>query len=142
MIRDVLFGRGSMQTVLKSLDASMLRSRVIANNIANVNTPGFQRVEVSFEKELRQALDGTRLKGATTSEKHLPIGRKDISRVNPTAYKPIDATMPSGVNNVDIDTEMAKLAENQIMFNYGMRFLRGAYTKMNAAIQAKSLPIQ
>jgi flagellar basal-body rod protein FlgB len=70
------------------------------------------------------------------------IGRKDFHAVNPLAYKPIDATKPSGVNNVDIDTEMAKLAENQIMFNYGMRFLRGTYSKLNAAIQAKSLPVQ
>jgi flagellar basal-body rod protein FlgB len=40
---------------------------------------------------------------------------------------------------VDIDTEMAKLAENQIQFNFAMRFMRGTYKKLNSAIQAKSI---
>jgi flagellar basal-body rod protein FlgB len=62
--------------------------------------------------------------------------------VQPAAYKPNDPTLASGVNNVDIDTEMAKLAENQLLFNYGIRFLRGTYRKLDAAIQGKGVNIQ
>ena len=50
---------------------------MIANNIANVNTPRNRRVEVAFEEELRSALDRTKLKGTRTDEKHLAMGRKD-----------------------------------------------------------------
>ncbi len=142
MLSDILFGKSALKPVLKSLDASMLRSRTIANNIANVNTPGYRRVEVGFEKELRRALSATRLKGRETSSGHLPVGKKSLSQIAPKAYKPSDPTLPSGVNNVDIDTEMAKLAEMQVMYSLGMRFARGAYTKMNAAIQAKPLPLR
>jgi flagellar basal body rod protein FlgB len=46
------------------------------------------------------------------------------------------------MNNVDIDMEMAKLAETQIMYNYAVRFGKGAYRKIDAAIQAKSIPLQ
>lgn len=127
---------------MKVLDAGMLRARTLANNIANVTTPGYRRVEVSFERELRRALNKTRLKGTTTNERHLAIGRKDLSKVAPRAYRPVDRSMPSGVNNVDIDMEMAKLAENQIMFNYGIRFMKGGYDKLNAAIQAKATPLR
>jgi len=142
MLGELLFQRTALPAVKKSLDAAMLRSRVIGNNIANVNTPGYHRLEVSFEEELREALDRTKLKGTTTDAGHMPIGRKDTGRVNPSVERPVDQTLPSGVNNVDIDTEMAKLAENQILFNYGIRFARGAYRKLNAAIQARSLPLQ
>ncbi len=138
MIRNIL-DKTTLPSVMKSLDAGMLRGRVIANNIANVTTPGYKRVEVSFEKQLRKALDRTRLKGMKTDSKHLDIGRKDITRVKPRAYRPNDPTLPSGVNNVDIDTEMAKLAENQLMYNFGLKFLKGAYNKLNSAAQAKSL---
>ncbi|MBD3344703.1 MAG: flagellar basal body rod protein FlgB [Chitinivibrionales bacterium] len=129
-------------SVQKSLDAGMLRARVIANNIANATTPGFKRLEVSFEEHLREALDKTRLKGTQTKSKHLAIGRKDISRVNPLVERPVDPTLSSGVNNVDIDSEMAKLAENQILYNFGIRFTKGALKKLSAAVQARSLQIQ
>jgi len=142
MLDRILFNKGATPAVLRSLDASMLRTRVIANNVANVNTPGFQRVEVSFEDELRRALDKTRLKGVRTNEKHFEIGRRDLKDVHPQAYKPIDGTLPSGINNVDIDTEMAKLAENQLLYNYGIRFMRNTYRTINAAIQAKAMPLQ
>jgi len=142
MLSDMIFNKTVSPAVGKMLDASMLRSRVIANNIANVNTPGYRRVEVSFEDELRNALDRTRLQGTKTNVKHLEIGRKDLSNVNANAYHPYDPTLPSGVNNVDIDLEMAKLAETQIMYNYAIKFGQGVYRKMNAAIQGRSLPLQ
>ena len=141
MIKGIVNRKTAMAAVLKSLDAGMLRARTIANNVANVTTPGYQRVEVSFEDELRKALDRTRLKGLKTDSKHLDIGRKDIPRVKPRAYRPVDPTLPSGVNNVDIDREMAKLAENQLRYNMGLKFLRGAYAKLNAAAQAKSMRV-
>lgn len=142
MLENVIFNKTTMPVMLKSLDAAMLRSRTIANNIANINTPGYQRLEVSFENELRNSLNRTKLKGTRTNENHMAIGRKDVSRINPGVEKPVDPTLPSGVNNVDIDTEMAKLAENQIMFQFASNVVRGAVRKLNSAIQARSIPIQ
>jgi flagellar basal-body rod protein FlgB len=112
----------------------------MANNIANVNTPGFARVEVKFEEEMRRALDRTRLQGTRTNNGHMKIGRLNLDEVGPTAYRPYDPTLPSGVNNVDIDTEMAKLAETQIAFNYLQKFHQGMFNKLNSAISAR--PIQ
>jgi flagellar basal-body rod protein FlgB len=142
MFEKILFDNGTAPILLKSLDAAMLRSKTIANNIANVNTPGYKRVEVSFEDELRQAIDKNRIKGTRTDEQHFEIGSKSIGKVSPRAYRPEDPTLSSGVNNVDVDTEMAKLAENQIVFNYGIRFLRGTYRKLDAAIQGKGINLQ
>lgn len=141
MISEIVNRKTNIASVLKSLDAGMLRARTIANNVANVTTPGYKRVEVSFEDELRKALDRTRLKGFKTDSKHIDIGRKDIARVKPRAYRPNDPTLPSGVNNVDIDMEMAKLAENQLRYNLSLKFLKGAYSKLNAAAQAKSIRV-
>jgi flagellar basal-body rod protein FlgB len=139
MLGETIFEKTPIPVLMKSLDASMLRNRTIANNIANVNTPGYQRVEVSFENELRKALDGSKLQGLRTNDKHMQLGKLDISGLNPTVEKPIDPTLPSGVNNVDIDSEMAKLAENQLLFNFSAKFLKGQYTKLNSAIQSKSI---
>jgi flagellar basal-body rod protein FlgB len=140
MLGRVITQKTTAPALLKSMDAGMLRARTIANNIANVNTPGYRRVEVKFEDQLRRALNKTRLKGAKTDNGHLDLGRKDVSKVNPEAFRPNDSTLPSGVNNVDIDTEMAKLAENQILYNFSTNAFRGVFRKLNAAIQAKPLP--
>jgi flagellar basal-body rod protein FlgB len=139
MLSELLFNKTDLPVVTRSLDAAMLRSRVIANNIANVNTPGFRRGEVSFEKELRQAMDQTSLQGTQTDSRHLALGRPGIGAVAPTAYTPIDPTQASGINNVDIDNEMAKLAEAQIQYNYGIKFGQEIFKKINAAIEGKSI---
>lgn len=129
MLGKAIANNTTMPVIGKSLDAAMLRSRVIANNIANLTTPGYKRVEVSFEAELKKALSKTKLRGTMTDSRHMDFGRKSIAKVKPVSYRPNDGTLPSGVNNVDIDTEMAKLAENQLMFSTGVK-LKGNLMKI------------
>lgn len=135
MFNEIVFNKTSIPATLKSLDAAMLRSRVIANNIANLTTPGYQRLDVQFEDQFRQALDQNALQGTRTCQKHLQLGRPDLATINPVVEKSNDETMPGGINNVDIDEEMAKLAETQILFNFGARFVRDRIKTINASIK-------
>jgi len=139
MLSQTIVGKTNVPMISAARDAAMMRAKVIANNIANVNTPGFTRVDVKFEEELRKALDRTRLQGTRTDGGHMKIGRLNLSDVGPTAYRPYDPTQPSGVNNVDVDTEMGKLAEAQIMFNYLQKFHQGSFNKLNSAISARAI---
>lgn len=123
--------------VRASLDASAMRLKAIANNIANVNTPGYERIEVNFEAELRKALNPRVLQGARTDNGHMNIGRPDLGTLKPEAYRPNDPTLPGQVNNVDIDMEMAKLAENQILFQAGVKFLTERGAVLRSAISGK-----
>ncbi len=131
-IRNYLFTSTTRQTLYKSLDAGTLRSKVLAENIANVNTPGYQRKEVAFEEDLRKALE-KKLPGDTRQSDHLAIEKGiDLSKVQPEVFTPIDPTQPGEINNVDIDMEMSKLAENQILYNFAVKFT--GFDKYNAAI--------
>jgi len=131
-IRDYLFGGLTRQTVYKSLDAGSLRSRVIAQNLANVDTPGYRRKEVKFEEELQKALE-KKLPAQLTQEGHMPFGKGiDISKVKPEVFEATDLTLPGEVNNVDVDIEAAKMAENQILYNYAIKFV--GFDKFNSAI--------
>jgi len=138
----VIFDNGlsrhtSAPAVRASLDASAMRLKAIANNIANVNTPGYKRIEVSFEKELQKALNPQVLAGAQTDAGHMAIGRPDLGHLKPEAYRPNDPTLPGQINNVDIDMEMAKLAENQILFQAGVKFLSDRTSTLRAAISGR-----
>ncbi len=94
-IRNYLFGRTTRQLLYKSLDASALRSRVVAQNLANVDTPGYRRKEVSFEDQL-QDLMKRKLAGSTTQEDHLPFGKgTDLSKVAPKVFEAADQTRRS-----------------------------------------------
>ena len=134
-IRSYLFGGLTRQSVYKSLDASALRNRVIAQNLANVQTPGYRRKEVIFEEELKKVFE-KKLPGESTQAAHQDIARGvDLSKVKPKVLEPQDATLPGAVNNVDVDIEMAKLAENQILYDFSIRF--SGFDKFNSAITGR-----
>lgn len=94
----------------KAADASWLRNELIDNNLANVNTPNYKRRDVQFESYLMTAVSG----GDSLDDN---IDNMDLSALNPTVY-----TEYSGLsyrldgNNVDIDTENAELAKNQLRY--------------------------
>lgn len=100
-----------------AMDGSTLRHTAITNNIANVNTPGYKKLEVSFQKALAEAMDKPRLGLKRTNPKHLGLPRYleeegivQISRNTKTSLR-------TDGNNVDVDMELAALAENNLYFN-------------------------
>lgn len=136
-LKNYLFGSTTRQLVYKSLDASMVKSRAIAQNIANVSTPGYQRKEVIFEEKVREALE-KKISGTTTDPNHLEIGPGvEIAKIQPEVYEPLDPTLPGEINNVDIDLENAKLAENQIAYQFSLRF--ASFEKYMAAIRGQAM---
>ncbi|MGL1935038.1 MAG: flagellar basal body rod protein FlgB [Fibrobacterales bacterium] len=134
-LRGYMF-QGTRRTLLyKSLDANGMRNRAISHNIANATTVGYQRKEVHFEEQVRAAL---RLKvdGETTDENHFEIGKDAaVQKVKAFARESNDATLPGEINNVDIDLEMSKLAENQIQYNYNIKF--SGFEKFLGAIKGR-----
>lgn len=122
--------------VYKSLDASVLRGKAIAQNLANIETPGYERKEVDFEDQLRKALKA-KLEADTTQPGHMAAGKGlDLSKITPTVFEPRDPTLPGEINNVDIDLEAAKMAENQIYYMYLTKFV--GFEKLGAAIRGQS----
>lgn len=106
----------SISLLSKSLDGAEARHKALADNIANANTPGYKRSDVPFQEMLRHAVSG-RATMVTTHVNHLP-GRSGVSRL---AFEPIKVADSSRIrvdgNNVDIEAEMAKLAENSLMYS-------------------------
>ncbi|MDN5362880.1 MAG: flagellar basal-body rod protein FlgB [Moorella sp. (in: firmicutes)] len=116
-----MFMTPAMYVLEKSLDAATLRQRTIAHNIANVNTPGFKRYEVSFEGQLRQALGlEPGLPLYRTDPYHLPMGGGDLTQA---VIQDNTTTMREDGNNVDIDREMVDLAQNSLNFNFATQQL-------------------
>ena len=97
----------------KAADASWLRNDILANNLANVDTPGYNRKDIDFESQLRRALGSSRYESVDSKVSHVTSteleGRVYTDAAN-FSYR-LDG------NNVDIDTENVELASNQIKYN-------------------------
>lgn len=85
------------------------RQRAIANNVANVDTPGFKATEVRFEDTLNAAIKRDR-SGTNVDQTSLNASASRSSLVDAT-------TTRADGNNVDIDREMELLGEANL--NYG-----------------------
>lgn len=94
----------------KASDASWTRNSVISNNIANVDTPGYKRKDVQFEQYLQSAVSG----GCSLNDN---VAEADLESLTGTTYTDYaTASYRIDGNNVDIDTENAELAKNQIKY--------------------------
>ncbi len=125
----------------KALDAYSLRNKVISANIANIGTPGYKSKSVDFENALNNAMSGLELSGELTDKKHIPIGNvaaPQTSLINVVDENPgtvDEEDMKSGINDVDIDNEMAQLAKNQIRFKYASRLLGESFRGIQKSIK-------
>ncbi len=138
IIKQAIYSNTSMPVLTKGLDAYALRDKATANNLANVNTPKYKKIKVDFEVELSKSLDKNRLRGVRTDREHLSVGRKEISEVKPRASRSYDVTTPGEINNVDIDMEMAQMAENQLSFSYATSMIKNLMDSIKASIRSRS----
>jgi flagellar basal-body rod protein FlgB len=125
-----------MLALARQLDAAALSQRVIANNVANVNTPGFKKSYVAFTDQLKRALDKKAPVLATSHPRHMG-GAVDISQVAPGVVQETDTIMRYGQNNVDIDQEMVNLAANTILYDFGAGALTGKFGLLSYVIRGR-----
>src|SRR3954462_1045634 len=109
-VRLQLFGI-TQRTLEAALHGTEVRQEVIARNLANANTPGYKRADVSFQQELAQQLQFD------------PDGID--SSFEPTLSVDGTTAMRVDGSNVDVDREATNLAENQLMYSA----LMGVVTK-------------
>lgn len=115
----MLIATQEMNLLSRLLDVASMRQNVIAQNVANVNTPGYNAQEVAFEDALAQALN--QQGGGPT----LPTPEVIASE---TGSRREDG------NNVDIDVEMARLQKNALYFKIYTQLLAGDLAQYRAAI--------
>ena len=108
----------------KAADASWMRQEAISNNIANVNTPGYKRQDVAFEDSLQEAISNSRYR--STDEKVANLSSYTDS--SGFSYR-LDG------NNVDIDTENAALARNQLKYNALVDSINHEFSMIKAVTQ-------
>lgn len=124
----------------RGLEAAQLRQDVIANNIANVDTPGFKASSVEFESYMKEALEEGESSGfqaKTTRPEHISFDSGSSSNVQPAVMVDDSTTMRMDGNNVDIDKEMVDLAKNSVWYNVIVAKINGEFERLKIAIEGR-----
>ncbi len=103
----------------RALSGSSLRQQAIAQNIANVNTPGYRRKDVDFQSALQQAWDG---------------GESRVEGVSPTTITDTSSVMRADGSSVDIDTEAAEQAKNGLTYEAVSQVMKTRTAILKSAI--------
>lgn len=112
---EALFGK-TINMLSAMLDFRSNRHKLIASNVANLDTPGYRPKDINFKKELGLALgNGSKLTVRKTDTRHLSIDSMNSNG--------IDSGVVSCGEKVNIDKEMAKLAENHLQYNLTVELL-------------------
>jgi flagellar basal-body rod protein FlgB len=127
-----------LQILERSLDAATLRHRMIANNVANIDTPHYKSQQVVFEELLQQELGGMggqqKLEAYRTDTRHIPFANAR-GFATPQVISNANTLMQSNGNDVDMDYEMSQLAKNQIWYNGLTQLTAGSFQKLKTVIQ-------
>lgn len=115
-----LFNSGTQSLLEQGMDYAALRNDVLANNIANVDTPGFKRSEVIFKQNVKKVLQKQSDHGTLNlaSNRHKTNQSvKALISTQPEIVEMKDTSYRNDGNNVDIDVEMTKLNKNKLFYD-------------------------
>jgi flagellar basal-body rod protein FlgB len=118
----------------KAADAANTRNTLISNNIANVATPNYKRKDIDFESVLQAELAGEK-----SLDKAVASANQDLSVLDPQVYTDNSSlSYRTDGNNVDIATEEAYLAENQIRYQALVDLMSQEFSRYNTVLSSGS----
>jgi len=128
----------TMRLLEKNLDLRAKNQTIISANLANAETPGYIPSTLSFEGELKDALKNRG--GATpsvTHPRHIPLKGQSagLDMVQGSVSKAPDGSVGYDGNGVELEQEMGRLAENQILYNATIQLAVKNFESLKIAIK-------
>ena len=122
----------NIEIITSALAGSARRGELIANNLANVSTPGYKRQDIDFKSALKKEMDSaSSVELKTTQNNHLAFSRQYSAVQNSENSR----MSRNDGNSVDIEVEMAELAKNSIYYNVMTNRAAGHFSTLNQVIQ-------
>ncbi len=128
-----------MDILHRTMDVQTIRSGVIANNIANADTPNFKRTTVNFESELERALDSEKIRklpARITNSRHIPFNRViDYRTVRPRRVLDFATATDNNGNNVDLEEESMRYLNNQLAYTLATNSVASLFNQINTVVR-------
>lgn len=121
----------------RALDYRSENHNVISGNMANIDTPGYRPKELVFDQALKQAVEKNALRLRKTNSKHFShySGTLHYGDNNFT-LKNQDREPTATSHDLNIDKEMAKMVQNNLLYEAAARMLSKKFEALKGAIEA------
>lgn len=114
----------------KAADATWKRNELLTNNIANASTPGYKRKDVEFQTLLMRQLQGN----GSLNQK---VANANLNALEPSVYTDYsNLSYRLDGNNVDIDSESANLAQNQIAHSALLESMTQEFSRIKTVLSS------
>ena len=138
MPADGIFSK-TISLLERSLNLRSLNLRVLASNIANMDTPNYKAFELNLAEEMaRNQRPAASIPFVRTHVKHLPGIARSADNIQLKAAKPPDFSLRGDGNTVDIDRTMGKLAENTLLYNAATQLISKKFKGLKSVIKGGS----
>ena len=128
--------KGTFEVLERAMDLRSTKHNVVMSNVANMDTPNYKSFDVIIEEEMEKSkgADGsTSVK--RTHQRHLSGRNGTVGDVRPTIDKAAQTTLRKDGNTVDVDREMAKLSENNLMYDALAQIISKKFQGLKDAIK-------
>jgi len=123
----------TINALKQALNTGSAQIQAIANNMANVNTPGYKRKDVSFADSLDDAQNGLQMVTLKkTDPRHMDTDDSPPPSVN--FVTDTSGSMRADGNNVDIDAESSRLAAASIYYQGAAQLMQNQFSGLKAVI--------
>lgn len=102
------------ELLYQKLNYTSERQKVIASNIANLNTPGYRTKDLSFEDHLNKN-NADQLKLVTTHQGHIPFPQEASDSSIMKAYEVENLEEQNDGNNVSLDHQISEMSKNAVL---------------------------
>lgn len=135
---DTLLFSNTVNLLGKNVELRAKNHNLIAGNIANAETPGYTPTTLSFEKELKNALNCSKKPTSPlTNPRHIPLNgnTQSINNVTGTVIETPSSSVGYDKNGVELEVEMSKMVENQILYNASVQILAKKFEGLKNVIK-------
>ena len=128
----------TLKALTTALNFREMRQELISSNVANANTPGFKAKKLDFEEALARALDvDGQMKMNATDGRHYNVGSGGFNNLEPEIYDNPNGVVSENGNTVDVEAEMAQMAENKLMYDALVQLINKKMGIMKYAINSE-----
>lgn len=128
----------TIQALSSSLKFREMRQKLLSTNVANAETPGYKAKRLDFEEALARAVDLDKLRSMNADDdKHFNVGGGSFSNLEPEVYNDPNGNVSDDDNSVDVADEMARMAENKVLYDASVQLLNKKLGLMKYAVSSE-----
>ncbi len=132
----------TIEVLGKNIDLRARNQNLISSNIANAETPGYTPKSLEFEGQLQAAVKNATVSGSAgnrsvTNPRHIPLhdSAERIEQVQGQVVETPAKTPGRDGNSVELENEMSKMMQNQVLFNASVQLLARQFSELRTALR-------